>query len=43
MKQLSLIQARAKLCTLVAEVEKGNGAVAIARGSRIKAVLVSAE
>lgn len=41
MKQLSLTQARAKLSTLVAEVDKGP--VAIAQRSKIKAVLVDAE
>lgn len=43
MKQLSLTQARAKLSTLVAEVEKGKGPVAIAQRSKVKAVLVGAE
>ena len=43
MKQLSLTQARAKLSTLVAEVDKGKGPIAITQGSKIKAVLVSAE
>lgn len=43
MKQLSLTQARAKLSTLVAEVDKGKGPVAIAQRSKIKAVLVDAE
>ena len=43
MKQLSLTQARAKLSTLVAEVDKGEGPIAITQGSKIKAVLVSAE
>jgi prevent-host-death family protein len=43
MKQLSLTQARAKLSTLVAEVGKGRGPVAIAQRSKIKAVLVDAE
>jgi prevent-host-death family protein len=43
MKQLSLTQARAQLSTLVAEVEKGKGPVAIAQRSKVKAVLVDAE
>ena len=43
MKQLSLSQARAKLSTLVAEVEKGKGPVAIAQRSKVKAVLVDAD
>lgn len=40
MKQLSLTEARAKLSTLVAEVDKGRGPIAIAQRSRVKAVLV---
>jgi prevent-host-death family protein len=43
MKQLSLTEARAKLSTLVAEVDKGNGPVAIAQRSKVKAVLVDPE
>ena len=43
MKHLSLTQARAKLSTLVAEVDKGKGPVAIAQRSKIKAVLVDAD
>lgn len=43
MRQLSLSQARAKLSTLVAEVDKGKGPVAIAQRSKVKAVLVDAE
>jgi prevent-host-death family protein len=43
MKQLSLTEARAKLSTLVAEVDKGKGPIAIAQRSKIKAVLVDAE
>ena len=43
MKQLSLTEARAKLSTLVAEVDRGKGPVAIAQRSKIKAVLVDAE
>ena len=43
MKQLSLTQARAQLSTLVADVDKGKGPVAIAQRSKIKAVLVDAE
>lgn len=42
MKQLSLTQARAQLSTLVAEVDKGKGPVAIAQRSKVKAVLVDA-
>jgi prevent-host-death family protein len=40
MKQLSLTEARAKLSTLVAEVDKGKGPIAIAQRSKVKAVLV---
>jgi prevent-host-death family protein len=43
MKQLSLTQVRAKLGKLVVEVEKGKPSIAITQGSKIKAVLVSAE
>lgn len=43
MKQLSLTEARAKLSTLVAEVDKGNGPIAIAQRSKVKAVLVDPE
>jgi prevent-host-death family protein len=43
MKQLSLTEARAKLSTLVAEVDRGKGPIAIAQRSKIKAVLVDAE
>lgn len=43
MKQLSLTQARARLSTLVAEVDKGKGPFAIAQRSKVKAVLVDAE
>jgi prevent-host-death family protein len=43
MKQLSLTQARAQLSTLVAEIDKGKGPVAIAQRSKVKAVLVDAE
>ena len=43
MRQLSLTEARAKLSTLVADVDKGKGPVAIAQRSKIKAVLVDAE
>lgn len=42
MKQLSLTEARAKLSTLVAEVDK-RGPVAIAQRSKVKAVLVDPE
>ena len=40
MKQLSLTEARAKLSTLVAEVDKGKGPIAIAQQSKVKALLV---
>jgi prevent-host-death family protein len=43
MKQLSLTEARAKLSTLVAEVDKGKGPIAIAQRSKIKAILVDPE
>jgi prevent-host-death family protein len=43
MKQLSLSEARAKLSTLVAEVDKGRGPIAIAQRSKVKAVLVDPE
>jgi prevent-host-death family protein len=43
MKQLSLTEARAKLSTLVADVDKGKGPIAIAQRSKIKAVLVDPE
>ena len=43
MKQLSLTHAQAKLGKLVVEVEKRNRPIAITQGSKIKAVLVSAE
>ena len=43
MKQLSLSQARAKLSTLVADVDKGKGPIAISQRSKVKAVLVDAE
>ena len=43
MKHLSLTEARARLSTLVSEVEKGKGPVAISQRSQIKAVLVDAE
>jgi prevent-host-death family protein len=43
MKQLSLTEARAKLSTLVAEVDRGKGPIAIAQRSRVKAVLVDPE
>src|SRR5574341_1621696 len=43
MRQLSLTEARAKLSTLVAEVDMGKGPVAIAQRSKVKAVLVDAE
>lgn len=42
MRQLSLSQARAKLSTLVDDVDKGRGPVAIAQRSKVKAVLVDA-
>jgi PHD/YefM family antitoxin component YafN of YafNO toxin-antitoxin module len=43
MKQLSLTQARARLSTLVADIDKGKGPFAIAQRSKIKAVLVDSE
>ena len=43
MKQLSLTEARAKLSTLVTEVDKGKGPIAIAQRSKVKAVLVDPE
>ena len=43
MKQLSLTEARAKLSSLVAEVDKGNGPIAISQRSKVKAVLVDPE
>ena len=43
MKQLSLSEARAKLSSLVAEVDKGNGPIAIAQRSKVKALLVNPE
>jgi prevent-host-death family protein len=43
MKQLSLTEARARLSTLVAEVDKGKGPIAIAQRSKVKAVLVNPE
>jgi prevent-host-death family protein len=43
MKQLSLTEARAQLSTLVAEVDKGRGPIAIAQRSKVKAVLVDPE
>ena len=43
MKQLSLTEARAKLSTLLAEVDRGKGPIAIAQRSKIKAVLVDPE
>jgi prevent-host-death family protein len=43
MKQLSLTEARAKLSTLVSEVDKGRGPIAIAQRSKVKALLVDPE
>ena len=43
MKQLSLTEARAKLSSLVAEVDKGKGPIAIAQRSKVKALLVDPE
>ncbi len=43
MMQLSLTEARAKLSTLVAEVDKGKGPIAIAQRSKVKALLVDPE
>lgn len=40
MKQLSLTEARAKLSTLVAEIDRGKGPIAIVQRSKVKAVLV---
>jgi prevent-host-death family protein len=42
-KQLSLTEARAKLSSLVAEVDKGKGPIAIAQRSKVKALLVDPE
>jgi prevent-host-death family protein len=42
-KQLSLTEARAKLSSLVAEVDKGKGPIAIAQRSKIKALLINPE
>ena len=42
MRQLSLSDARARLSTLVDEVHKGKGPVAITQRSKVKAVLVDA-
>lgn len=41
-KQLSLSEARAELSTLVDEVYKGKGPIAISQRSKVKAVLVDA-
>jgi prevent-host-death family protein len=43
MKQLSLTQARARLSTLVADVDAGKGPIAISQRSKVKAVLVDPE
>jgi len=43
MRQLSLTEARAKLSTLLAEVDKGKGPIAIVQRSKVKAILVDAE
>lgn len=43
MKQLSLTEARAKLSSLVAEVHKGKGPIAIAQRSKVRALLVNPE
>jgi prevent-host-death family protein len=43
MKQLSLTEARAKLSSLVAEVDKGKGPIAIAQRSKVRALLVNPE
>jgi prevent-host-death family protein len=43
MKQLSLTEARAKLSSLIAEVDKGKGPIAISQRSKVKAVLVDPE
>ena len=42
MKQMSLSEARARLSTLVDDVHKGKGPVAITQRSKVKAVLVDA-
>jgi len=43
MKQLSLSEARSKLSTLVKDVNKGKGPVAITQRSKVKAMLVDAQ
>ena len=43
MKQFSLTEARAKLSTLVTEIDKGKGPIAIAQRSKVKALLVDPE
>ena len=43
MKQLSLSEARSKLSSLVKDVNKGKGPVAITQRSKVKAVLVDAQ
>jgi prevent-host-death family protein len=43
MKQLSLSEARAKLSTLVKDVNRGKGPIAITQRSKVKALLVDAE
>ena len=43
MKQLSLTEARARLSSLVAEVDRGKGPIAIAQRSKVKALLVDPE
>jgi len=43
MRQLSLTEARAKLSTLLAEVDKGKGPIAIAQRSKVKAIPVGPE
>jgi len=43
MKQLSLTQVQAKLGKLVVEVEKRKRPIAITQGSKIKAILISAQ
>jgi len=42
-KQLSLTEARAKLSTLITEVDRGKGPIAIAQRSKVKALLVDPE
>lgn len=43
MRRVSLSEARAKLSTLIDEVHKGRGPVAITQRSKVKAILVDAK